>query len=107
LERLILGDDHEARRTGIPESAVELHQQGEHRGVDETAVGEVDQKRGGALRQGALNLDLELSCGGQVQFSAHLKRCDTTDRMLLDFWGSRLRAEAIVHGVDMQDPSRF
>jgi hypothetical protein len=82
---------------------VDLHQQREDRGVDETAVGEVDQKRGGALRQSALNLGLELSRGGQVQFSAYLKRRDTADRLLLDFRRFQLRAEVIVDRVDRQE----
>jgi hypothetical protein len=71
-----------------------------------THLGE-DQRRGGALRQSALNLRPELSRGGQVQLSAHLKRGDTADRMLLEFRGLQLRAEAVVDRVDTQDAIRF
>jgi hypothetical protein len=105
LERLVLGDDREAA-AGVKVDA-EIDQKREHRGVDESAAGEVDQEWRGVLLQSALNLRLEHSRRGQIQLPAHLNRSDTADCPVLDFREPRLRGETVVDRVDIPDTSSF
>lgn len=107
-EGLVLGDNCETRGNGGTEPAVQLGQYRENRGVDESAVGEVDQERRRVLLQGLLDLCLELSNGGQVQLPAHLKCPDTrVERPLVDLRFSRFRRWSVVGSSDLRDAISF
>jgi hypothetical protein len=105
LERLVLGDEREAATGVKPDS--EIDQQREHRGVDESAAGEVDQEWRRVLLQSTLNLRLEHSRRGQVQLPAHLNRSDTANCPLLDFRRARLGVETVIDRFDTRTLAGF
>ena len=107
-EGLTLGDNGETRWDGVTKPAAHTDQYREDGGVDESAVGEVDQEWRGALRQRLLDLRLELSYGGQVQLAAHLNHRDTrVDRLVLDFGRPQFGGAAVVECSDARDVTRF
>jgi hypothetical protein len=107
-EGLVLGDNRETRWNGGTELAAQPGQYREDRGVDESAVGEVDQERPRALRQSLLDLCLELSNGGQVQLPAHLKCRDTRlERPVIDLGFPRFKCGAVVESCDSRDAISF
>ena len=105
-EGLVLGDNGNRGGTEAP-SCRSPDQYREDRGVDESAVGEVDQQLRGALRQSLLDLCLELSNGCQVQLPAHLKYRDArVERPSLHLGSLGSNAAAVVASSDSQDTIR-
>ena len=104
-----MGDNGETRGTGGTEPATQIGQYSEDRGVDESAVGEVDQQRRGAPRQSMLNLRFELVHGSQVQLPAHLHCRETqVEAAVLDLGPSEFRgATVVVRPSDAEDAIRF
>ena len=90
---LVVGDDREAGRIRIAEPGAKVDQQGEHRGIDERAPGEVDDERLGAGIEGAVDGRRELTHGGQVELAVHFNRRDIgPDRVVGDFGAARCLA---------------